>query len=257
MAMLAGAQLASNTLRLTEGSESLLPEMFPRVPHIRRINLKVAAAQELLDDAELHLGAMAVPYTLALHEDFMLSCLSLLKMGGLCTQPEIDNASSSSMHGLFEQKTRAPLPWVSLEQFHLLRLLRNHLIHSGGRPGNSLCTHVRGMSSQAKQQWKAITRRDASFYTQPVARVSMLHGELIIALAVTRRIAEAANEAIQPTLPRELWADIVFTDFEENHGLPSDRGIWLRKIRGWARVHYGPVSLTNSELEAAIARAGG
>jgi hypothetical protein len=33
MALLAGAQLASHLLQLDEGSDRLLPEVFPRVPH--------------------------------------------------------------------------------------------------------------------------------------------------------------------------------------------------------------------------------
>lgn len=35
MGLLAGAQLASHLLQLTAGSERLLPEVFPRVRHIR------------------------------------------------------------------------------------------------------------------------------------------------------------------------------------------------------------------------------
>ena len=39
MALLAGAQLATHLLQLTEGSNRLLPEVFPQVPHIKRFNL--------------------------------------------------------------------------------------------------------------------------------------------------------------------------------------------------------------------------
>jgi hypothetical protein len=71
MALLAGAQLASHLLKLTEGSERLLPEVYPRVPHIGRFNLTSEAAREILDTADTHLGAMGVPYALAIHEDYL------------------------------------------------------------------------------------------------------------------------------------------------------------------------------------------
>lgn len=78
MALLAGSHLASHTLQLTDGSAHLLPEIFPRVPHIRRFNLETSQARLLLLDAEVHLAAMAVPYMLAIHEDFANTCLKLL-----------------------------------------------------------------------------------------------------------------------------------------------------------------------------------
>lgn len=61
-ALLAGAQLASHLLVLTEGSDRLLPEVYPRVPHIGRFNLTSDAARRILDSADTHLGAMSVPY---------------------------------------------------------------------------------------------------------------------------------------------------------------------------------------------------
>src|SRR4051812_37082257 len=67
MALLAGAQLASHMLRLNEGSDRLLPEVFPRVTHIRRFNLTSERARAILDTADQHLSALSVPYALAIH----------------------------------------------------------------------------------------------------------------------------------------------------------------------------------------------
>lgn len=61
MALLAGSHLASHTLKLTEGSDLLLPEIFPNVSHIGRFNLKTETATEILYAAEHHLSAMAGP----------------------------------------------------------------------------------------------------------------------------------------------------------------------------------------------------
>ena len=61
MALLAGSHLANHTLNLTQGSDRPLSEIFPRVPHIERFNLKTETASALLADAEAHLSAMAIP----------------------------------------------------------------------------------------------------------------------------------------------------------------------------------------------------
>src|SRR6476620_2603363 len=69
MGLLAGSKLAANTLSLMEGSSIVLGDAFPRVQHIGRFNLKSDAARQILEDAEAHLGSMALPYILAIHED--------------------------------------------------------------------------------------------------------------------------------------------------------------------------------------------
>ena len=69
MALLAGAGMASHLLQLTHGSRHLLPEVFPQVPHIGRFNLRTEVARQILDAADTHLGAMSIPYALALHDD--------------------------------------------------------------------------------------------------------------------------------------------------------------------------------------------
>lgn len=78
MGLLAGAQLAAHLLKLTEGSNHLLPEVFPQVDHIGRFNLTTQEASAILASADTHLGAMSVPYALALHEDYLKTCLGLL-----------------------------------------------------------------------------------------------------------------------------------------------------------------------------------
>ncbi|MEU7765983.1 hypothetical protein AB0B25_12750 [Nocardia sp. NPDC049190] len=61
MALLAGAQLSAHLLRLTEGSDRSLPEVFPAVDHIHRFNLKSHDARQILLSADSHLGKMTVP----------------------------------------------------------------------------------------------------------------------------------------------------------------------------------------------------
>ncbi len=54
-------QAANNTIQLTTGSNRLLPEIFPRVEHVKYFNLRTDPATQLLLDTGHHLGAVAVP----------------------------------------------------------------------------------------------------------------------------------------------------------------------------------------------------
>lgn len=87
MALLAGAGMASHLLQLTRGSKHLLPEVFPQVPHIGRFNLRNELARKILDAADVHLGAMAIPYALAIHDDFLRECIDLPRARGQPASP--------------------------------------------------------------------------------------------------------------------------------------------------------------------------
>jgi hypothetical protein len=96
MALLAGSKLAINTLGLTSGSTLRLAQIFPKVPHIDRFDLRTDVAARILDDAELHLSTMAIPYVLALHEDYMMQSARMLVN---------ETAMSRSVHRALNAKT--------------------------------------------------------------------------------------------------------------------------------------------------------
>ncbi|WP_419944415.1 hypothetical protein [Candidatus Poriferisodalis sp.] len=79
VSFLAGSALASHTLQLTAGSDRLLPEIFPAVPHIARFNLRPDAAAEVLGAAGPHLATVTIPYALAIHENFVTQCIRWIK----------------------------------------------------------------------------------------------------------------------------------------------------------------------------------
>ena len=103
MGLLAGARMAEHMLQLTEGSDRLLPEMFPQIPHIGRLNLKTGAARGILAAGDTHLGAMAVPYALAIHEDYLRTCLTLLKRGGANLYKPPDDLKLAFQHAEMER----------------------------------------------------------------------------------------------------------------------------------------------------------
>lgn len=253
MGLLAGAQLATHLLKLTEGSSHLLPEVFPRVDHIGRFNLTTEEASAILASADTHLGAMSVPYALALHEDYMKTCLDLLGRAGLCSQSTVANTKLAGQHPKIAELTGGSFNADRLAQLDTLRIMRNCMIHDGGRANSILMTKVASWSPNTEALWtrvapslRGITLGD---------RIEFGHQQLILALAVTKFLSREANALIQPVVPRDLWADVVVEDVAEQNGgalppLPER----MRKIRGVARFDYTPLQLTDTELQAALER---
>ena len=252
MGLLAGSQLASHTLYLTQGSHRLLSEIFPNVPHIRRFNLKTESAKKILDEADAHLGAMAIPYALAIHEDFLFSVLEMLRAVGLVSSSKIRALNSSTMHEHLESLGSRKFSAESLELFHLARLARNAQIHSGGTADSSLANWVGQLSPNSLQVWRTITKRAVPQY-RPGDLVALGLQDLIGVLAVTKRLAEETNELTQVLYPRSNWADLVVEEWhaERKPGNPAQQ---LRKVAGMARRHYEPLNLTKAELGAAMQR---
>jgi len=253
MALLAGAQLASHLLQLTEGSERLLPEVYPRVPHIGRFNLTSAAARHILESADTHLGAMSVPYALAIHEDFLKTCLTLLEQAGHCRPGTADDLRLVQQHPEIECATGGTFDIDSLAQIDVLRRMRNCTIHSGGRANSSLVNAIAAWTPSAQAGWVRLARRNPQGL-RVGDRVEFGHGELILALAVTKLLGREANQLLQPALPRTQWADLVLDDLLGDDPRALSGPDALRRARGLARFHYQPLSLTDAELQAAEAR---
>ena len=185
MALLAGSQLASHLLNLSAGSSRLLPEIYPLVPHIGRFNLTSEAANAILTSADVHLGAMAVPYTLGLHEDFLKTCLQILQRAGAISGAEIRRSGLSEHHSLIESATGGSFDAVSIEQLTVLRRMRNCVIHAGGRASAELAACLETWSPAAEKSWGNLGGRNPSGIRQG-DRVRLGHAEMVIALAATK-----------------------------------------------------------------------
>ncbi len=255
MGLLAGAQMAAHMLQLTEGSDRLLPEIFPQIQHIGRLNLTTEAALSILAAGDIHLGAMAVPYALAIHEDYLKTCLTLLQRGGISlTRPP--DLKLAVQHDEIERAAGKSFTPASLQQVHVLRLMRNCTIHSGGQVSSALVNRLAAWSADAETGWVKLTGRSPR--TLAVGdTVAFGHGEVLIALAVTKTLARAATQFLEPALPRDLWADLLIEDLVA--GAPSILSApdVLRRARGHARFHYGPLKLTDCEIAATVARRAG
>jgi hypothetical protein len=250
MALLAGSRLAAHTLQLTQGSQRLLPEIFPAVDHIRRFNLQTDRARQLLVDADSHLGAVAVPYALAVHEDFMLQVLNLIKQHGIQLRNDRKAAKAWNMHEIFSRSTGHVFSKQLLSQFHLLRLMRNSQIHTGGQPSPELIKKARSLSAAENTAWERLTGRSATTMVD-AAKLTFTSGDIFSAFAVTKRLGRDVNAALQTALAVATWCQIVVEDYAAvaSHLPNSDQ--WLRGLEGYARQFYSPLGLSAPDLEGA------
>jgi hypothetical protein len=255
MGLLAGAQMAAHMLQLTEGSDRLLPEIFPQIPHIGRLNLTTAAAGNILDAADTHLGAMAVPYVLAIHEDYLKTCLTLLERGGMRLSKSPDDLKLAAQHAEIQRVTGQTFTTASLEQLHILRSMRNCTIHSGGRADSALVNKLAAWSADAEAGWVKLTKRSPGTLTVGDT-VTFSHGEVVIALAVTKVLALEATGFLGTALPKDLWADLLVEEMVAETPSILSAPDALRRASGRARFYYGPLMLGASDITRAIARRG-
>lgn len=256
MAFLAGSHLAAHTLRPVQGSDLLLPQVFPQVPHIARFNLRTDDAIRVLAAAEDHLGYMAVPYVLAIHEDYIVTgALDLLVLSGHLSRTRHRETKSHNMHENLEAATGSRYTAESLALFHLLRLMRNALIHAAGRVSQSLADHRRDLDPTSIQLWSTLTGEQLPQLELGDA-VAIRQAEIVAVLALTKRLARETNAALTSTLPRTAWADMAVADAMADRGNLGNPHQAKRILQGTARHYYEPLGLTDAELMAAAGRRG-
>ncbi|MFL1903374.1 hypothetical protein ACJWDR_30355 [Streptomyces tauricus] len=253
MGLLAGSQMAAHLLQLTEGSDHLLAEVFPQIPHIKRFNLTTPAARSILNSADSHLGAMAVPYVLGTHEDYLKACLKLVERYNGVNLGSA-NIKSAAQHEKLQDNSASNFDNVSLEQFHLVRKMRNCTIHAGGAVNKPLENHSSKMSPAARAGWKSLAGYDPSF-TEGQGSVHFGYRETIATLAITKNLARQANLILQESISRESWGKILMLDLDESGpGIPKDPHMRIRKVRGYARHYYSALKLSSKEIETINAK---
>jgi len=257
VSFLAGSALASHTLQLTAGSDRLLPEIFPAVPHIARFNLRPDAAAEVLGAAGPHLATVTIPYALAIHEDFVTQCIRWIRdtfgfpLPG--TVPSItswNDIDTSNMHEAVVSMTGHRLDSlgsVDLELFHVYRLMRNCHIHNGGSVTNALRRQVRSLSNGAQDRWHKLTRREVdALVRRDRAEYSLL--DVFSVFAVTKGLGRGVNSLLQAGLTQARWAEVCVDDYRQESSRTRNSEAWGRGLIGHARDRYSAVGLSKPDL---------
>lgn len=252
MALLAGSRLAAHTLSLTAGSTTTLAQVFPAVEHIERFNLRSDSARQLLADADQHIASVAIPYALATHEEFVLDMLEFLKAESRSLMTHGKQIKAWNMHSvLFETCGYAePAEWM--ETFHVLREVRNSIIHAGGAADTRLADAIAAMGPAARAGWSKL-----NLSTQPEAlidgggRLALTAENVFTAFAVTKRIGREINAALRQELGASTWARVAVEDFHESTNKTRNSSGWRRSAVGFVRQYYGQASIAEGDVEKA------
>lgn len=251
LALLIGNRLGEGLLASPEINEGTrLPEIFNKVHDIRRLNLTAKKATIVLTEAESHLAYMAIPYVLSIHGSYMVDAARMLDEDGHTPKNRMARRDFSKMtieqvHEYIEECSDRHLDATYLALFHIIRRMRNRIIHKAGTPGSHI--DYQNLSTQAKDEWTRIAKRPLSLALEH-DRINFKSNEIIAVLAVSQRLAQDVNDLLAQTISREYWASLLVRDYLENY--PS-RLHPLSHLSGYARYFYRPLGLKNNELEEA------
>jgi hypothetical protein len=129
--------------------------------------------------------------------------------------------------------------------------MRNAVIHDGGRMTDGLLDTINSLSPPAVAGWIKLSGADPTELLSGTT-LRLGHGEMLLGLAVTKRVDRDCNGLLQQGLPRRDWARIAVDDALLEHPSALRAANALRKCHGVARHLYAPLGLTREEVAEAL-----
>jgi hypothetical protein len=266
MALLIGARLGEHALKTSAASRgALLPSLYGQIPGIARVNRTAGDAAQLLADAETHLAYMAIPYALAVHEDFLVSAAIMVRDDGRDAAtsgfalPRLEDLTKLSLetgHEYIAERCGTELDGTLLPLFHLIRRIRNRIIHAGGRPGSHLLPAYHGLPRDARESWEHLAGRPLPDAVES-GRLMLEEGELVAVLAVSRNLVQKLNDLLAHKLSRGYWASLVVADYRAAYPQRfGERDRRMRRVQGFANQSYRALRLTCDELATVLGEGG-
>lgn len=254
IAILAGSRLAAHTLSLTIGSKLTLSKIFPAVDHIERFDLSSDAARNLLNNAEHHVASVSIPYALATHEDFVMSILELLKRNGRVLKlkgvvQKNGSVRAWAMHDVLFETCRLTAPNEYLEQFHVLREMRNCITHNGGVVDTKLKNEIARMGTGARDKWRKTNLGNEPEDVEKSGRLQLTAEHIFTSFAVTKQLGREINSALGAEFSSAEWAKIAVADFIVGSSKQKNSSQWFRSLKGYVRHSYGSCGISEQELE--------
>ena len=251
MALLAGSRLAAHTLQLTAGSTATLAQLFPAVEHITRFDLRSDSARELLHNADHHVASVAIPYALAAHEDFVMEMLALVKSEGRSLATHGKRIKAWNMHSVLFATCEGVEPARWIQSFHVLREVRNCVIHDGGAVSEKLLHAIADMGAEARSGWEQVNLGRPPEDLDQGGRLALTAEHVFTAFAVAKGLGREINALLGRALDAPSWARLAVQDFAATTTRPRNSTSWRRSLLGHARHYYADAPFTEGDLEAA------
>jgi hypothetical protein len=206
-----------------------------------------------MGDAEAEMSTMGMTYAVALHEDFVKTCLAMLIPIGRFSKSKLRNTTTVNAHENLAVASGHTFDGDALALFHLTRITRNCHIHAGGLVDKRLVDHYESLSVEQINLWESLTGEHVEIPSVgSPARVGA--GGLVATFAIGKRLSYDVNLALQKSIPRTSWADMAANEyFALGTKKPNDPTA-LRALRGYLRGGFAALDLTDEDLRAAIDR---
>lgn len=248
LALLAGSKIADDAVVNAGDSEEFLSTLFPTIEHIKRFDLRVGPASDYLGKADTHLARMSITYALAIHEDFILSMTAFASSAGISVST--GRITAKRMHSRLFLALGHQVPQDWMDCFQLIRCMRNSVIHQGGRVQQELTDLLSNMSTGAEQVWQRLNDQAPADVVQN-GELVLIASHIFSAFAVVKRLGREVNVALAGAIPAQRWADICVEDYRTFTKKVRNSPAWRRALIGYAKSHYGPLQLTEADLESA------
>lgn len=245
--------------KMIEGQS--LPQAFPHIPHIGRVNVVAPRAQTLLAAAERHLAMMAIPYALTIQERFLADCVALLRKYGHDDReltgmryPWANPVPLKDLHGYVAERTGAQLELDDLALFAFLNRVRNRLIHARGEAKTLLIEYGKGLKDKTRSghpkirpAWETLTKRPLQSSHDHLLILG--EPEIVAGWAICKRLAVPINASMAAALNATNWAGEIVEEVATLHPKAMrEKPQRDRRVVGHARAHFDVLDLVEQDL---------
>lgn len=247
MTILVGLGLASNTVNKSHKSNEYLTKVFSAVDHVERMDVTLLSYEAKLVDAESHLAIMAVPYVLSLHEEYVISSLKMVSRAGLINSAALRNVKAKFMHEKFATATSTSFPADLLNEFHVMRSMRNAFIHNAGVSEGEILTYYAQMSQTSKIKWQTLAEGRSLANILQGEKIDLAYPEIKLALLITNELSRIINNVLVQKIPKIVWRDILLEDFLSTVDTKKDFKVLERKLKKFALNYYSPITFSEND----------
>lgn len=246
MALVAGAKLSSHFLSDSENNNGTLAQQFENIEHIKYFNLRTEQALVEFSRAELLLASMAIPFHLGIFESFTGQTVKLLRSFGIKKQKTLPKKEQAPYNlGTLQEYFGLTLNVETTRVLKLFYELRNDILHGGRRASKNYSSLYASEILSVTSVWSLKT----GGYTSQIKQGESINfnmADLILVLAVVKRLAREINIELQETLPEKVWAEILVDDaMNQSSKLSMNFDQSFRRCHGLSKKHY--VNLVNNE----------
>jgi hypothetical protein len=207
---------------------------------------------KVMSRAETTYAAMAIPFHIAVYNEFLITALEMLKSDGQALEAE---APHKLMLGPLREALRVAGMVMPADQERVMdfaQKLRNSIVHDGATARTGVISVWNDLTPTQQELWAEDAGRSPELVLDE--RISLGPGEVRATLAVATLLGRAVNDELERLISRDSWIRIVIDDWCVEH--PGKWSDWERRSRnayGWARHNYGSLAITIEEIEPVMA----